>query len=135
MQQAHEIIRVAVNPLHQVPEWTWNLLRCGILLFVITGCSGKGTSGDNDSNRGDKSNAVRILRRGLPGEPRTLDPQLADDTFSFPVVRDLYEGLTAEDRDGRIVPGVAESWTVDETGTVYTFTLRPEARWSDGSRI
>ena len=41
-------------------------------------------------------NAVRILRRGLPGEPRTLDPQLADDDFSFQVVRDLYEGLTAE---------------------------------------
>jgi oligopeptide transport system substrate-binding protein len=138
MQQAHEIIRVAVNPLRQAPEWTWNLLRCGILLFVITGCGGKGTNGDNDSARasGDKSNAnaVRMLRRGLPGEPRTLDPQLAEDTFSFPVLRDLYEGLTAEDRNGQVVPGAAESWTVDTTGTVYTFQLRPNAKWSDGDR-
>jgi len=57
---------------------------------------------------------------------------LAEDTFSFPVLRDLYEGLTAQDRNGKIVPGAAESWTIDETGTVYTFLLRPKAKWSDG---
>jgi oligopeptide transport system substrate-binding protein len=60
---------------------------------------------------------------------------VAEDTFSFPVLRDLYEGLTAEDRDGRIVPGAAESWTVNDTGTVYTFVLRSNAKWSDGNRI
>ncbi len=126
-----------MNPFRQVPEWAWNLLRCGIFLFVITGCSGKGTSHGGDGARvpSDKSNPVRMLRRGLPGEPRTLDPQLAEDTFSFPVLRDLYEGLTAEDRNGHAVPGAAESWTVDSTGTIYTFQLRPNARWSDGDRI
>lgn len=113
-------------------------MRCGIFFAVISstaGCTGKGQSNpDGDSARvqGDKSNAIRILRRGLPGEPRTLDPQLAEDTFSFPVLRDLYEGLTAEDRNGQIVPGAAESWTVDKTGTVYMFLLRPNAKWSNG---
>ena len=76
----------------------------------------------------------RTLNRALPGEPRTLDPQVADDTFSFQVIGDLYEGLTAEDRGGHIVPGAASSWTLDETGTIYTFQLRPDAKWSDGSR-
>ncbi len=65
--------------------------------------------------------------------PWTL--KLAEDTFSFPVLRDLYEGLTAEDRNGKIVPGDAESWTVDKTGTIYTFQLRPNAKWSDGDPI
>jgi oligopeptide transport system substrate-binding protein len=82
-----------------------------------------------------KSIAIRILRRGLPGEPRTLDPQKADDTYSFQVVRDLYEGLTAVDRRGDIIPGAASSWAVDKTGTIYTFRLRPDAQWSDGERI
>ena len=76
-----------------------------------------------------------MLRRGLPGEPRTLDPQLADDDFSFQIVRDIYEGLTAEDSYGQIVPGAASSWTVDDSGTVYTFSLRPDAKWSNGDRI
>jgi len=71
----------------------------------------------------------------LLGEPQTLDPQLADDNYSFQVIRDLYEGLTDEDRSGRIVSGVASSWTIDSTSTVYTFQLRSNARWSDGRHI
>jgi oligopeptide transport system substrate-binding protein len=140
MQQVHEITRVALNIYRQVLESAWILLRCGICLGAIAGvvaCTGKGqNNGEANAARGqgDKLNATRILRRGLPGEPRTLDPQLGEDTFSFPVLRDLYEGLTAEDRNGQIVPGAAESWTVDKTGTFYTFLIRPDAKWSNGDR-
>ena len=137
MQQPHEIIRFAAKPLWQVLESVRLLLRCGIVLFVITigvGCTGKDQDRARPGIEGDKSNPLRMLRRGLPGEPRTLDPQLADDTFSFPVLRDLYEGLTAEDRNGQIVAGAAESWTIDSTGTVYTFHIRPNAKWSNGDR-
>jgi oligopeptide transport system substrate-binding protein len=141
MHQVTEIIRFAGYMIRQVLESALFLLRCGTFLVVITGftgCTGKPQSyaiGDSSQSPRGPPTAIRMLRRGLPGEPRTLDPQLADDTFSFPIVRDLYEGLTAEDRAGGIVPGVAKSWTVDETGTVYTFILRPEAKWSDGSRV
>jgi oligopeptide transport system substrate-binding protein len=137
MQQPTEITGVADGLCRQAFESLRVLLRCGILLATVaglTGCSGESGNSDANQTRPDKSSGSRILRRGLPGEPRTLDPQLADDTFSFPVLRDLYEGLTAEDRNGKIVPGAAESWTVDETGTVYTFRLRPNAKWSDGDR-
>lgn len=140
MQQPTEIPRVAWSPRHQVIESISILLRCGIFLLVITGAVACTRSGQNHEigaaaqDQGGKSNRGAFLRRGLPGEPRTLDPQLADDTFSFPVLRDLYEGLTAEDRNGQIVPGAAESWTVDKTGTIYTFLLRPNAKWSDGDR-
>jgi len=108
------------------------MLRCGVIAaiaisLVACGHQEPGSSGANDSNR--------VLRRGLPGEPRTLDPQLADDDFSFQVVRDLYEGLTSEDSSGQIVPGAADSWTLDATGTVYTFHLRPQAKWSNGDRV
>ena len=137
MQQPHEIIRFAAKPLWQVLEFVRFLLQCGMVLFVITlgvGCTGKDQDRARPGIEGDKLNPLRMLRRGLPGEPRTLDPQLADDTFSFPVLRDLYEGLTAEDRNGQIVAGAAESWTIDSTGTVYTFHIRPNARWSNGDR-
>src|ERR1700684_4595548 len=139
MQQVYEITRVALKHYRQVLESTWILLQCATCLAVMTGmvaCTGKGQNNGGDSARGqdDRSTASRILRRGLPGEPRTLDPQLGEDTFSFPVLRDLYEGLTAEDRNGQIVPGAAESWTVDKTGTVYTFVIRPNAKSSNGDR-
>jgi ABC-type oligopeptide transport system substrate-binding subunit len=107
------------------------LLLCAATAY-LGGCDG------NSQNPTDKlvdSAGNRPLARGLPGEPRTLDPQLADDTFSYQVVWDLYEGLTALDRDGSISPGIASSWTVDSTGKVYTFALRPEAKWSDGELV
>jgi oligopeptide transport system substrate-binding protein len=140
MHQVTEIIRFAGPLLTRAWESAGFLLRRGAFMLVITwiaACTDKDQAGAREdlTPNGSNQSDARMLRRGLPGEPRTLDPQLADDTFSFPVVRDLYEGLTAEARDGSIVPGVAESWTVDDTGTVYTFVLRPEARWSDGSRI
>lgn len=77
----------------------------------------------------------RILRRGLAGEPATLDPGLSGDTYSDAVLTDLYEGLTAESNSGEVIPGVAESWTVDATGTEYSFKLRPNARWSNGEPV
>ena len=116
------------------------ILRRNIWLgffLIATGCGtpSSGTVGSEGGNTHVTPQEERVLRRGLPGEPQTLDPQLADDTYSFQVVRDLYEGLTDEDRNGKIVPGVASSWTVDATGTIYTFQLRRDARWSDGKPV
>jgi len=103
MQQPTEITRVALDLRRQVFESARVLVRCGILLATMASaaaCTGNDrNTGNSDSSpvkSGGKSTAVRVLRRGLPGEPRTLDPQLAEDTFSFPVLRDLYEGLTTE---------------------------------------
>ena len=75
------------------------------------------------------------LRRGLGAEPDTLDPQLAEDNAALTVLADLYEGLTTESSDGRIVAGSAASWRVSQDGLSYTFDLRPELRWSNGDPV
>jgi oligopeptide transport system substrate-binding protein len=75
------------------------------------------------------------LRRGISGEPSSLDPAAATDNFSSQVIQDLYEGLTRESSSGDVVPGVASSWDVDPTGTKYTFHLRPNATWSNGKHV
>jgi oligopeptide transport system substrate-binding protein len=75
------------------------------------------------------------LNRGIGGEPSTLDPALAVDTFSFEVLRDLFEGLTSEAPDGTIVPGTAETWTVDKTRKHYEFKIRANAKWSTGEKV
>lgn len=79
--------------------------------------------------------AGQVLHRGLSGEPATLDPARATDTFSSEVMGDLYEGLTSESPSGEIVPGVAASWTVSENGTRYVFQLRADAKWSNGKAV
>jgi oligopeptide transport system substrate-binding protein len=80
-------------------------------------------------------NTAEVLRRGLSGEPATLDPAEAADTFSYEVMDDLYEGLTTESPAGAVIPGVASSWTVNASGTQYTFQLRPDAQWSNGKSV
>lgn len=77
----------------------------------------------------------RTLHRALAGEPGTLDPGAAVDSFSTAVLLDLYEGLTSESPSGDVIPGVAESWTVDHSGTEYTFQLRADAQWSNGKKL
>ena len=79
--------------------------------------------------------AGSILRRGLGGEPSTLEPWAAADTYSTNLLIDLYEGLTTESPTGDVIPGVASSWSIDSTGTEYTFRLRSDAAWSNGKRV
>jgi oligopeptide transport system substrate-binding protein len=79
--------------------------------------------------------SYQVLRRGLGGEPSSLDPSTATDNFSQEILRDVYEGLTTESPTGEVVPGVALSWNVDSSGTQYTFKLRPDALWSNGKSV
>lgn len=76
-----------------------------------------------------------VIRRGNGGEPQTLDQaHISIDVEGF-IVRDLFEGLTIFDPHGKVIPGVAESWTLSDDGTVYTFKLRADANWSDGKPV
>jgi oligopeptide transport system substrate-binding protein len=98
-----------------------------VACLLIALCSCGGSTGGATSRD--------VLRRGLAGEPSSLDPAVAADNFSFQVLQDLYEGLTVESGNGQVLPGVAASWTVDPTGTEYTFHLKSSARWSNGKPV
>jgi oligopeptide transport system substrate-binding protein len=79
--------------------------------------------------------ADQILRLGNGTEPATLDPALSEAVQDSNIQRDLFEGLTIIDQHNKVVPAAAESWTVSPDGLVYTFKLRADAKWSDGSPV
>ena len=67
-------------------------------------------------------------------EPTTLDPHLSFDTVSGAIVVEIFSGLVTLDTDLEVVPDIAESWTV-ENRVLYTFRLRPDARFHDGRPV
>lgn len=65
----------------------------------------------------------------------SIDPALVEDVEGASVARDLFEGLMTEDATGTVQPGVATSFEVSEDGLTYTFTLRDNAKWSNGDPV
>jgi oligopeptide transport system substrate-binding protein len=68
-------------------------------------------------------------------EPETLDPAIITGQPEGRVVHALFEGLCAFNKSGRAIPGVAERWDISPDGKTYTFSLRPDAKWSDGRAL
>ncbi len=68
-------------------------------------------------------------------EPESLDPAIITGQPEGRIVNALFEGLTRFNRQGRPIPGVAESWTMSPDGRTYVFKLRADARWSDGAPV
>jgi peptide/nickel transport system substrate-binding protein len=72
---------------------------------------------------------------GLAGFPQSINPILASDDASNTLVALLFEGLTRTDGQGQVVPGLASSWDVAPDGRAFTFHLRPEVKWHDGTPV
>ena len=68
-------------------------------------------------------------------ESPSFDPGLTEDVDGSGHARDLFEGLMNQDADGNLIPGVATGYEVSDDDLVYTFTLRDNAKWSNGDPV
>ncbi len=72
----------------------------------------------------------------LTGDPKTLNPVVAQETTSTAVIGDLFSGLTKMDlKEMKVVPDLAQSWEELDGGKRYIFKLRDGLRWSDGTPL
>ena len=82
------------------------------------------------------SSPAQILRLSQRNEPADLDPATATLPDEFFILRALSEGLLIPDpAGGTPLPAAAERFTVSPDGLTYTFHLRSDATWSDGSPV
>jgi oligopeptide transport system substrate-binding protein len=79
--------------------------------------------------------AQSVFHRGNDSDPETLDPQKTQTTAEAHLLRDLFEGLVIHNAKGEVVAGVAEKWDISADGKTYTFTLRQNAKWSNGDPV
>ncbi|MDG2268868.1 MAG: ABC transporter substrate-binding protein, partial [Alphaproteobacteria bacterium] len=74
------------------------------------------------------------LMIGVTLEPPHLDPTAgAAAAIDETVYANVFEGLTRIDQNGAIQPQLAESWTVSDDGLVYTFNLKRDVTFHDGT--
>jgi len=71
--------------------------------------------------------------RYLATEPKSMD--MGVSLYSTGGTEFLFERLTMFGLDGELLPGVAERWESSDDGRIWTFHLRPDARWSDGRQV
>jgi ABC-type transport system substrate-binding protein len=91
-------------------------------LFFVSGCS-----------RAPRE--AGVLRLAQESDASTLDPAKAYDTSSIQFVRLMYRGLVDYDQKANIVNEIAASRSVSEDGKTYSFKLRPDVKYHDGTRV
>lgn len=75
------------------------------------------------------------LTEGVLGSPRFVNPLLALSDADRDLARLTYAGLMGIGEQGELIPVLAESYLVSEDGKTYTFTLRENAKFSDGKAV
>ncbi|MEI4470780.1 peptide ABC transporter substrate-binding protein [Frigidibacter sp. MR17.24] len=97
---------------------------------VLAGpAAAQATAPDGSALAADQTLTIRML-----DEQSSLDPQLIEDVSGSDIARQLFEGLTNQNAEGEVIPGVAESWDVSDDKLTYTFHLR-DAKWSNGDPV
>lgn len=97
-----------------------------LMTLVAAGAFATGFAEETEEN---------VLRFALSGSPDTLDPHATAGTLTFQVIRSVYDTLVEPDRESRIVPALAESYSVSPDNLVWEFALRRGVRFHNGDTL
>ena len=102
-----------------------------VLAVAFSACSKSSKTGAEQGADSDQ-----VMYYTLLAEPEYLDPGLATDTSSSAVIAQLFEGLLDYDpKTLEPIAAVAKSWKISSDAKTYTFSLRKNAKWSNGDPL
>ena len=108
-----------------------------VLAMFMTGCSDKSATDGTASKSSNIDPKVLADTQELvvnnAAEPESLDPHKVSGVPEAGIDRQMFEGLTNSDADGKTIPGMATSWESPDN-KVWTFKLR-DAKWSNGDPV
>ncbi|MCT6815910.1 MAG: peptide ABC transporter substrate-binding protein [Lysinibacillus fusiformis] len=123
----------------------WLFVLLALMLVVLVGCYGKDntTSGNTTNNNetdqassdGEDTIASQELHLVATGDLTTMSSLGSVDALAVTAMNSVFEGLYRIGPENTPIPGMAESHEVSEDGTVYTFKIRKDAVWSNGTPV
>ncbi|MBQ1300372.1 MAG: peptide ABC transporter substrate-binding protein [Erysipelotrichaceae bacterium] len=99
-----------------------------LMALTLTACGGGGGGGDKPSEPTFK----KTFTYSVGGEPTYMDPARCGDSVTAEIHNEIWYPLFYLTENGSPAKGDCIDYTIDDSGTVYTFKLDPNAKWSDG---
>lgn len=118
----------------KVKHWLL-LLSFGLLLSVLAACSGNESKEPAGTDAKEEEKGEKVLNFLNPEAIPSMDPSLATDESSFIYLAATMEGLYRLDEKTQATPGIAKEHKVSVDGLTWTFTLREDAKWSNGDPV
>ncbi|HSQ90247.1 ABC transporter substrate-binding protein [Romboutsia sp.] len=106
-----------------------------LLKDYVSGIVNNSWGADYTYTYADVNKPDKVLNLSTTSDIPSLDVSKSTDQQSFQTMNSTMEGLTRIDGEGKVQPGVAESWKVSEDGLTWTFNLRKNSVWSNGKPV
>ncbi len=118
-------------------EKVLSITKLTLLIFIaailLAGCA-RNNGGAETGAQASRTGSDTIIA-GLPWEPRTLNPYRGLDSASYFAQSLVHGSLMRYDGNGQIKPALARDATISPDGLSYTFNLRENLKFSDGSPV
>ena len=111
------------------------LLTFAFVLTALAACSGDDSTEPAGGTENTSEDGEKVLNFLNPEAIPSMDPALATDESSFIYLAATMEGLYRLDENTQPTPGIAKDHTVSDDGLTWTFTLREDAKWSNGDPV
>ncbi|HVB61947.1 MAG TPA: peptide ABC transporter substrate-binding protein [Ktedonobacteraceae bacterium] len=105
-----------------------------ILLLILAACGTTGTTPAKNGTPGLASSQVLTFPNVGIADAASLDPATGPDGNTAQAVGMIYSGLVRSDANLGVIPDQA-TWQVSSNNTVYTFHLKPNIKFSDGTPV
>lgn len=112
-----------------------NVIIWLIAVAVLIGLTGVQLAWYRDSYTVNASNTGGVYAEGVIGEINSLNPIFADSLPEESISKLVFSRLIQFDTKGSLSPDLASSYNVDKTGNTYTFVIRDNAKWHDGTKV
>lgn len=123
----------AKTRIMRLPAAVRAALLAGVLPLAA-GCGGGSGNGGSPAG-GPGGTGARVLTVATAEVASSVDPAMAFDTWSTAIVHAVTRRLVDYDQEAKLVPDLAENWEASSDGKTYTFHLKADAKFADGTPI